>query len=587
MNQIYKNNLNVIKKNHTNLEEHLKYKYNSERFRKENISEHLINIYDNKYKLFYHKNLAAEMKELLNYDFEKTHLFVIIGIGSGYYLKFLLQKYPFKHFVIIEKDQEYFNYFIHEFNYSEIFKKRNTLFLINEKPEEISRKIEQHYKLLMYTNLQLIENKEKIRIYPEYYDKIKKNLNILVDTSKKNYLTLEKFSDEWEKNIFDNLGNYIMYNDISKINNIFLKQPGLLVGAGPSLDNNLKIIKDNQNKFIIISMDTAVRSLINNDITPDIVVSIDSQKINYTYLVNLNFERSFLTAPPLIMKNTFKLFKNNIFVFNYGHPLLNYIDSVINKSGKTAILGSVSCSALDISVQLGCSPIILIGCDFGFEKMDSHAGAAMEDKLLNIQINKFLTYETLICSDNNDIVEVEGNIEKVKSTNDLLNWKKWFEEQIENEKIRRKRFNESNLEFINCSDTGAKLKGVQFQFLKDACKGLKHLKLNKYQKLKQFAEPSATGNIILELKKEIINFLNDLEKKLKIIEKRIVDCDETKTEYYLNRLNNYLLEIILDKSIKNILEWDIKKFLYKNNYILNEKLVSDLIKISKKTICNY
>lgn len=575
---IYENNLKYIKQNHSEILKYLNQINSENRFKRIDLSEHIQNVYDCKYEVQIHKDIKTELLELNNYNFDNAHLIILFGIGTGAYIKLLLKKYPHKHFVIIEKDKDYFNYFIQKFDFSEILKEKNILILVDENPNDISKCIERYYNLLLYSNIQNIENNSQVRIYNSYYEAVKENLKILFQTSIKNYATLKKFLQDWEKNILNNLDIYIKYPDISKLYNIFPEIPCLLIGAGPSLNDKLKLINQNQRKFIIVSVDTAARALINNNIIPDIIVSIDSQIINFNYLVNLKFDYSFLIAPPLILNQTFRLFNDNIFLFNYGIPLLDYIDEKLNKFCKTAILGSVSTSGLDISAQLGCSPIILLGCDFGFNGIETHNTTSIRDKLSTVQINKFSTFETVLYSNfnNENIIRIEGNKGMINTTTDLLIWKNWFEEQI----------NSSKLDCINCAEFGAKLKGVKYENFKYVCSRYSELNFNKYEILKKKLTINYDENIRINLINEIIDYLKERLKKIEIIDNRIKK-DKKNENYYFNRFNNYLLELILDRNKKNILCWDVKMILHKNNYFVDKNMLDDVIDLFKKKLAKY
>src|SRR5471030_316510 len=57
------------------------------------------------------------------------------------------------------------------------------------------------------------------------------------------------------------------------------KKTYIVVAAGPSLDQELDLLKENRDKFKIISVGSALRALMNKEIRPDVIVIIDGKEI--------------------------------------------------------------------------------------------------------------------------------------------------------------------------------------------------------------------------------------------------------------------------------------------------------------------
>ena len=60
-----------------------------------------------------------------------------------------------------------------------------------------------------------------------------------------------------------------------QLKNIFPQVPVILVSAGPSLDKNIGFIKSARNQIIVITVATALKPLLKNNIAPDFVIAID------------------------------------------------------------------------------------------------------------------------------------------------------------------------------------------------------------------------------------------------------------------------------------------------------------------------
>ena len=55
----------------------------------------------------------------------------------------------------------------------------------------------------------------------------------------------------------------------------------MVAGAGPSLDQDLDILRDHQDQVMIFAVDTSYIPLIKANIIPDIVFSSDPQWVNH------------------------------------------------------------------------------------------------------------------------------------------------------------------------------------------------------------------------------------------------------------------------------------------------------------------
>lgn len=83
-------------------------------------------------------------------------------------------------------------------------------------------------------------------------------------------ITKQYFEKKWFKNSIYFLKSANKIASIKKINENIL-----VIASGPSLKENLSFIKENQNKFIIFALSSAINPLLKNGITPDLCLSTD------------------------------------------------------------------------------------------------------------------------------------------------------------------------------------------------------------------------------------------------------------------------------------------------------------------------
>jgi len=155
------------------------------------------------------------------------------------------------------------------------------------------------------------------------------------------------------------------------------------VANGPSLDSAIRFLKENQDKIIIISCGTALKSLLINDIKPDVHIEMErtaglldwvkvvertegvTTKLNQLNIVALNtvydeILKSFKSAHLLSKKNDaggqlIQTFDTEN-IFNYP----NYTNPTASNTG------------LAVAISLGFKKVNLVGTDFGFASEEHH-----------------------------------------------------------------------------------------------------------------------------------------------------------------------------------------------------------------------
>jgi hypothetical protein len=161
-------------------------------------------------------------------------------------------------------------------------------------------------------------------------------------------------------------------------------RPVFIVANGPSLDFSLKFLKENQNNIIIVSCGTTLRSLLKNNIKPDIHIEMErpvemlsvmeelekqqensNLKLNDIQIIALN------TVYPEILKK----FKSPLLLSKANDAGGKYIQQLDKLNVYVAPEHSnPTCpnSAMALITSLGFKEIYLIGTDFGYVSNKHH-----------------------------------------------------------------------------------------------------------------------------------------------------------------------------------------------------------------------
>ncbi len=347
---------------------------------------------------------------------------------------------------------------------------------------------------ILTTKYLCVPNYERIfaKQYAEYTDAIKKiSESRIMDTN-----VWVRFSKELTRNLRDNIKDIIRGGDLcTLIESIPEGRPGILVSAGPSLNNNIDELKNAVGKALIVATDTALKPLINHGILPDAFVTVDPSKP----LVLFDNDGVW-NIPMILMENgnaqVVEKHKGRKFFSvtweGTGRTLYERFDKKLPflETG-----GSVANNAFSFLRDCGCNPIILIGQDLAYTNKKSHADGTFRDKMQDVDMTQRRYIE---------IEDIYGNI--TYTTADFKHYLEWFEEKINDlEDVR----------VIDATEGGAKIHGADIMTLKEAvaayCK-------ESFDAAKYFAEAPDTFNE--KERKEVEEYLLDTPNILDKIKKK-------------------------------------------------------------------
>jgi hypothetical protein len=156
--------------------------------------------------------------------------------------------------------------------------------------------------------------------------------------------------------------------------------PAFIIGAGPSLDQNVHLLARAAQKGIVFATNSGAVSLAKHGVEPQVVCCIESIDASIK-LKNLPFiDRvvrgfSLSAAPGTLRTGTGPLLPVHEAIAQYNGPLES-----LTGHGGLPMSGSVSTIATSLARMLGCSPIVLCGQDLAYSNGRAYAtGTGYED----------------------------------------------------------------------------------------------------------------------------------------------------------------------------------------------------------------
>lgn len=321
-------------------------------------------------------------KEAINLvnNIDENSFYLVTGIGAGFFIKKLAEKYPNSKIVAIENSQDDIDFLEKHFQIISELKMNNVIITTTE---NLYNSLLQNYIPSIYPSFKLIEYRSWILENQDIFEKIQNITSEALKNIAQDFSTQAHFGKIWQRNIINNLKQISSDTEI-----IFPKEKlAVVVAAGPSLDKKIAWIKENREKIFIFATDTAYKTLQKEQIFSDAVISIDGQNISYQhFLRKINDKTIFIfdlcgnsSCIRKIKKNG-----NNIIFTTTGHPLITFAEQTQNTDYNfifaNAGTGTVTISALDFANKVGFNEIIVIGADFSFPNKKPYAkGTYLED----------------------------------------------------------------------------------------------------------------------------------------------------------------------------------------------------------------
>lgn len=487
---------------------------------------------------------GKKISSSINFSYAPDSYFCFLGLGLAYHVESFINENQNVNLILVEPDIFIFILFLASRKLDFLFS-HSSLIIIPATPPSETLAILENFEIgnTFYFNTDLNISKNWFMEFN----------TLKLRHHKKNLLncnTLKKFYIRWLKNFIKNIDVVSSLPSISIFKNAFLGSPSIVFAAGPSLDAHIQELKDLQNKFIVIAVDTSLKVLLEEGITPDFVLLMDSQYLNYLHIAGVNAYSSVLITESSVYPSVFSSkFKGKCLVSTF-FPLGKYIEGNTNESLSAG--GSVATTAWDFARFIGSNPIIMAGLDLAFTKNKTHSSACKFERDALFLSDRFSTLEKssykMLDIKNTEILEGYKDMVLTDSKMKMFAW--WFESKIEEyPTIKTYNFMAQGLKIPNMPsiEKSQLLKLIAKNEEKDKRKMIDMLltkgkiKINKRVFL--FDEISSSFMNILILVNEALNFLR-MHKKNIIYQLQMLNAKIKKNEIYSHTGFDVILKTI-------------------------------------------
>lgn len=357
---------------------------------------------------------------------------VIFGLGMGYHVKYIATLPYLEEITVLESDLEQLRICMMYTDMKRLLSDKRVKIVLCNKASD-------------YTEWLKKSSKDEDTVYKIWYPSVKTIEDNAVRELLENYWVNINSANNLGKVLLDNFEKNCKLGDkpVDVLQEEFQDKDLIIVGAGPSLDNNLDYLRklSSKDNVRILCVGKAARKIISENIMPDYIVMIDGKAGTRWQIKGIED-----CGVPLIYLSTVA---HNVAADYKGKRYVAYQEGIelskeyAEKEGFIVFQsgGSVATFAIDMAIRMKCDRVICVGLDMGFIGERTHAEG----------IGRKVSSEKSLRK-----VEAVGGGE-IYTSKTLDIYRKWIERRIENVK---------EVKFINAS-SGAKIRGMEEKSLEE------------------------------------------------------------------------------------------------------------------------
>ncbi len=349
-----------------------------------------------------------EVIKFLNQELKKNQKkFLIIGLGLGYHIQYILKVIPnaeIQYILLDEKEERICNQDI----------------LLNKQVNKFCAK-------------NLIDKQTQIIIPQSFLSALNKNHSLyqFIEDIKIRQVSYERFKNLMAQNFYENLR---IFSPLVKVQ--AQSNKAALVSSGPSLNETIHWLKKYEEEFDIYCVGSALKILLNANIVPKKVFMIDAQDTMIEQICG-NYSGDLVCLSTANYKAIKKHLGIKQIIFQEGYELAEDFARK-NKQPLFETGGSVATTAFSFIKWIGYESLYLFGQDLGFTGRQTHASFSTSGR----EADTNEKFQTLISNDGTEIF----------TTSNLASYKRWFDRE----------FKKTSIQIYNTAKKGAFIEGTKF-----------------------------------------------------------------------------------------------------------------------------
>lgn len=473
----------------------------------------------------------------------KNSFYIVYGLGLGYLLKRSYISSTGK-IILFEPFIDILKFSFQFVDFSDLLSDNRVYICTSIK--EILSILDKKY--LVGDPIDVVFLPSYLKLSAEKLDDLSKEILSFVQSKKGDQNTVLQKAINWGTNSLLNFHEIKKSLPVDIFRDLFKNTPVVIASAGPSLEENLNLLKKYRDKYVLITVNSALRALVNNEIIPDFCVICEDNYIEPQFEGLQNLDKITYILHPRAQAFTWKLSSNiNLLYLSKTDGFSLWFNKILNnKYTLWPSGGTVSIIALYIATLVfNSKKVIMVGQDLSFVNNQVYTPSTLQKD------EKFLINEDSITLDSydEDRIKLFNTIKVVKTKNylgeDILTRDDYFRYITQYEDIIQNEL-PSEINIVNTSLKGAYVKGMTYMPFEKAILDIYYPSSKDHSIIEKTFEShkkDINENILL-LDKKHNSFYRDLKKLVLKCEELIKIIEEFNHCYEKNPVDPLLGQLL-------------------------------------------
>jgi|HigsolmetaAR203D_1030402.scaffolds.fasta_scaffold01342_3 hypothetical protein len=293
---------------------------------------------------------------------------ILYGLGFGYHLLMLSMHMTHLRLSIREPDRQIFIAAMHAIDLESLFSRVNVLELLVG-----GDKIRQEQ--MVFNFMKMCGSNPAVKSIPVYEQLNARDILEFCENAKlasmyyvSSMVTYGKYGMQWLQNRLLNLPVVLNTPSLRNFKGLLAGKTAVVVGAGPSLEADIPVLRELKRHALIIAAGSTVQSLLHFGIEPHLIVFMDGGDVNLRVYDNPAIRGIPILFAPMAQHKVIESLDYRLTI----HYLLKedltmlYLMGISDGDPCFESVPSVTGNAIEAAIYMGCTEIVLVGQDLSY-----------------------------------------------------------------------------------------------------------------------------------------------------------------------------------------------------------------------------
>ncbi|GAB4257820.1 MAG: hypothetical protein Kow0092_05010 [Deferrisomatales bacterium] len=299
-------------------------------------------------------------------------LLLFLGLDLGYRLfAHLSRPNPnTRAYLLVERDPDIFYHLLHVADLGPVVSRPEVHLVVGVAPEELGGHLREilspNVLYALYQATAVEGDSASYRLEPAYYKQVMTAFRDAVQDLMMHAGNAPHDSFIGVRHMLLNLETIARSPGIKDLFGRFPQRPAVIIATGPSLDKNFHLLRELQDRAILISVDASLKFLLRNGIRPHFVTCLERVPETVPFFEDLDPDLCAETvqlAVPVVVPEVYSAYPGPKAMVYRTFAHFGWLE---NDKGTLCTGHSSANLAFKVAEALGCDPVILVGQDLAY-----------------------------------------------------------------------------------------------------------------------------------------------------------------------------------------------------------------------------